>query len=1111
MGAAYRAAALLFSISLRALCSETAACRRPGGPTLLQVRGKLQKRREEVQLLANHDGNCLEASNSQMNGVGPSMQPCDAENDLQHWHYDPTSGLLKHMGGGKCLDASQRNVLEGRIHLWDCDASNEQPRNQMWDWLDTKQMKNRYGLCMDAPHPDHVGTHVHMWTCRTDLSNQRWLFQDIDGGTTSTTTTEASTETTTSTTSATGTASTTSTTGTTGTTSTTSTTTPTPLSAVRNCQLEPLVEGSGCTRLAVFEAEAFGLGENGQETEGRHRCLEKLRSFEEADSFVHAIGRCEIWQCITRALLKMSAGPGGGLSESPESIALVDWKQRYVTAEERGEMGATEGSFVPEALFYLTEVKPGRYTLKAASNGLYVKAIPGGRVVAETQKWDDWELFEMETKDDKVAFRSFHHNYLTADADGKVWAGSWTREEQTEFTVVNRSLAAWEEKYGAQLTMRKALPTAASTVCAWPWATASVRCCSDSKVMLEESYGCFENKTFAQASEICKQHGLTLCTEELLKSCKDCSTCGSSGLVWTSTECSETERLTQRRLNQRNDRAGVFSELCPYESKWGGLHGEELRSSVFVKLMEWNYNDIAKECTEYLGPNGFEAVQVSPVTEHILGYQWWVKYQPVSAGLDSRSGTEEELRAMVATCRKAGVQVIVDILMNHMASPCKKARGKLGGDEEPLPCVGWGGSRYGNRRQQGARGWDASRPEHFHHLPNDTRTPFCKVGPQTGWLCPDDDCTPCDMYELPDFNTELQEVKTMQFKHLEELFHIGVTGLRVDAAIYHHVYELADMLNHLPWDLIYQEWWGEYPPQERTDYVGLYRDVAYRWHLVNRLSNKNATELHELLDLSGGVFGISADMAVYPFAYHDGRSRDADPEIATYKNGKAFHQQQKFFLAWPVGNSVLIWGGYGWRDLNHGPPGCDKSDGDHCTPKAVYGPDGQPQCSEAPTASPMPRDEARQRRWICEHRWQGVAGLVHFRKVCRGHPVTETWTGRVAANGTTAGDGVGLGRLAFRLGEQCFVALVRGKRKGETDDPKVVGVGGTWNLKGLQIGLPSGCYCDLSSLRTQKNWDGSSCPRTVHVDDDGSITKGHVAQGEILAIHSGARQLTLSQ
>ena len=41
-----------------------------------------------------------------------------------------------------------------------------------------------------------------------------------------------------------------------------------------------------------------------------------------------------------------------------------------------------------------------------------------------------------------------------------------------------------------------------------------------------------------------------------------------------------------------------------------------------------------------------------------------------------------------------------------------------------------------------------------------------------------------------------------------------------------------DMLNGLPWDLVYQEWWGEYPPHDRTEYVGLYRDVAYRWHLV---------------------------------------------------------------------------------------------------------------------------------------------------------------------------------------------------------------------------------------------------------------------------------------
>ena len=30
-----------------------------------------------------------------------------------------------------------------------------------------------------------------------------------------------------------------------------------------------------------------------------------------------------------------------------------------------------------------------------------------------------------------------------------------------------------------------------------------------------------------------------------------------------------------------------------------------------------------QECTNYLGPNGIDAVQISPVTEHILGSDIW--------------------------------------------------------------------------------------------------------------------------------------------------------------------------------------------------------------------------------------------------------------------------------------------------------------------------------------------------------------------------------------------------------------------------------------------------------------------------------------------------------
>lgn len=605
-------------------------------------------------------------------------------------------------------------------------------------------------------------------------------------------------------------------------------------------------------------------------------------------------------------------------------------------------MHATEESFVPEALFYLKE-RPGGYTLKSKATDRFLKAEPGGHVSALTEKWDDWEIFQVEhlSEQGSIALKSFHQRYVTMGPSG-VWAGATSQTSEAVFRLENRSFAAWDAKGAHPLRLLQTL-SAAHNTCSWPSGSAAVRCCEGTVPVSEASYGCHNRKTFKEAVSICEEHGLTLCPAEHVFSCPECKSCVEDGehqQLWTSSKCFSTEQLTQRRLNLRNDRAAVFSELCSYESGLGGLHGEEPRATVLVKLMEWNYNDIAKECTEYLAPNGFEAVQVSPVTEHIIGYQWWVKYQPVSAGLDSRSGTEAEFRQMVATCRAAGIQVVVDILMNHMAGPCKKAqqmtkRGKAEGEDE-MPCTGWGGSKFGDRKQKGARGWDASRPEHFHHKADNVMEPFCKVGPQTGWLCPNDDCTPCDMYKLPDYNTELEEVRTMQFKHLEELFHIGVTGLRVDAAIYHHVYELADMLNRVPWDLVYQEWWGEYPPQDRTDFVGLYRDVAYRWHVVNRLSGKNATELPELLKLTGGVFGISEDMAVYPFAYHDGRSRKADPEIATYKNGLAYHQQQKFFLSWIVGSSVLVWGGYGWRDLSHGPPGCDKSDGNHCTPKAGW-------------------------------------------------------------------------------------------------------------------------------------------------------------------------------
>jgi alpha-amylase len=65
---------------------------------------------------------------------------------------------------------------------------------------------------------------------------------------------------------------------------------------------------------------------------------------------------------------------------------------------------------------------------------------------------------------------------------------------------------------------------------------------------------------------------------------------------------------------------------------------------------------------------GFRAVQISPPMEHIVGSQWWTRYQPVTYNLTSRSGTEAELQNMITRCSNVGVGVIVDAVFNQMAA-----------------------------------------------------------------------------------------------------------------------------------------------------------------------------------------------------------------------------------------------------------------------------------------------------------------------------------------------------------------------------------------------------------------------------------------------------------
>ena len=76
-----------------------------------------------------------------------------------------------------------------------------------------------------------------------------------------------------------------------------------------------------------------------------------------------------------------------------------------------------------------------------------------------------------------------------------------------------------------------------------------------------------------------------------------------------------------------------------------------------VQLFEWSWNDLATECTQFLGPQGYGGIQISPPGASKTTSTWWGVYQPVNyVNLTSRFGTQSQLKSMIDTCHAAGVR-----------------------------------------------------------------------------------------------------------------------------------------------------------------------------------------------------------------------------------------------------------------------------------------------------------------------------------------------------------------------------------------------------------------------------------------------------------------------
>lgn len=386
--------------------------------------------------------------------------------------------------------------------------------------------------------------------------------------------------------------------------------------------------------------------------------------------------------------------------------------------------------------------------------------------------------------------------------------------------------------------------------------------------------------------------------------------------------------------------------------------------TVFIQLFEWPWKDIARECELYLGPTGFSAVQISPPQEHLSTAKnfWWERYQVVSYKLESRGGTEAEFRDMIQRCRKVGVEIYADVVINHMT----------GIDEGG---VGSAGTRFQHYEYPGLYSYGD-----FHHCGrngDDNIVNFLDLF----------ELQNCELVNLADLATEKESVQKKIASYLNRLIDLGVSGFRIDAAKHIPARDIQSLMYKLkPFNFMYQEIiydpagpirYGEYTP------AGSVSAWNYPYALSSGFKNKNIDQL----------FNIPRDLPestkAVVFATNHDLERNGDGSLLRYQNNPTLYRlSQIFMLAWPYGYPQL-YSGYDFVQYDQGPP---VDENRHALPVL----DRQGNCV-AP--------------FTCEHRLPEIAPMVQFRNSTYGNFNLSNWWSN------------GHDQLAFGRGSKAFIAM----------------------------------------------------------------------------------------
>ncbi|MQA41699.1 carbohydrate-binding module family 20 domain-containing protein [Rugamonas aquatica] len=456
-----------------------------------------------------------------------------------------------------------------------------------------------------------------------------------------------------------------------------------------------------------------------------------------------------------------------------------------------------------------------------------------------------------------------------------------------------------------------------------------------------------------------------------------------------------------------------------------------------VQMFRWKWNDIAKECTNWLGPQGFGAVQVSPPQASASLGAWWDVYQPVNfATLKSNMGTEAEFQTMINTCHTAKVRVYADVVVNHLAA-------------------GSGTATDGSTWNSTTLAYPFFSASDFH--------PACDIaGGDYGSPGNRYNVMFCRLSGLPDLKTDGAYVQGQVKTYLRKLINMGVDGVRFDAAKHMQPGDLQAIMSGVTHTTKAGEaLWitQEVIPDSnvvRSDYysVGTLNEFQYTFAIKAMFRNENGASLSQVRAIMGtpgnwgGTWGFVPSEKATVFVNNWDTERNGSSLVASnYVSGatndtqgtKRYDLANIFMLAWPYGSAQLH-SGFRFTSFDQAPPSASPFDAS-----------GNPLINQ---------------QWDFIHRWSDISNMVAFRAATSGQGV-DYFT-----NGTA-------NQIAFGRGAKGFVAINNEYA--------------AWNAS-LQTLLPAGTYCNV--VHGLLNAAGTACTGdSVTVGSNGVISVSIPANG----------------